>query len=238
MSLLILDHVSMRCAGRRRRERMVLCDVSLVVERGELVTVAGRRRSGRTTLMRTLAGVTGPTSGTVSFDGFDPARHSMLGIPQGIALATPQFEPLVGRSVLEQVAAPMLGRGFSMQHARATAYRLLRRANVASYASVAVRRLRRAEAIRVAVARALITAPALLLVDQSPDVPRWSESSSLLKLLHSIAHHDAIAVIVTTDPGSLFDGVDRAFTLERGLLRPVSPLTRVLPLRPIPDTGW
>lgn len=237
MSLLILDNVSVRCAGRRCTDHLTLRDVSLVVERGELVTVAGWRRSGRTTLLRVVAGITWPTSGTVCFDGADPAQSSPLGMPNGIALATPRFEPLAGRSVLEQVAAPLLGRGFSMRRAQTTAYRLLRRADVASCASVAAIRLSHAEAIRVAVARALITAPALLLVDQSPDVPSRSESGRLLTLLHAIAHHDAVAVILTTDQGPVLGGIDQAFVLKRGSLRRVPTPARVVRLRPVPDTG-
>jgi ABC-type ATPase involved in cell division len=237
VSLLILDHISVRCAGRRHAGRTTLHDVSLVVERGELVTVAGWRRSGRTTLMRVVAGATWPTCGTVCFDGVDPARRPALGAPNGIAFATTHFEPLAGRSALEQVAAPMLGRGFSMSSARTTAYRLMRRAEVASCASVPAVRLSRAEAIRVAVARALVTAPALLLVDQSPDAPPRSESAGLLKLLRAIAYHDAVAVILTRDPGPVLDGADRAFALERGRLRPLLPPARVVPLRPVPDTA-
>jgi ABC-type methionine transport system ATPase subunit len=237
VSLLILEHISVRCAGHRCSQHTVLRDVSLAIEPGELVTVAGWRRSGRTTLIRTVAGLMQPTSGTVCFNGLDTTRRSLLGEPNGVALVTSHFAPLVGRSALEQVAAPMLGRGFSMQRARTTAYRLMRRTEVASCASVPVARLSSMEAIRVGLARALVTAPALLLVDQSPDVPPRREAAGLLRLLHAIAHHDAVAVILTTDAGPAFYGVDRAFTLQRGSLRRVSGSTRVVRLRPIPDTA-
>lgn len=237
MSLLILEHVSVRCVSRCRFGPLTLRDVALAVDRGELVTVSGWRRSGRTTLIRTLAGIAPPVSGAVCFDGVDPARHSLLGVPNGIALATPHFEPLAGRSALEQVAAPMLGRGFSTQRARTTAYRLMRRVEITSCASRPVARLSGMEAIRVAVARALVTAPALLLVDQTPAVPSRGEIVALLRLLQAIAHHDAVAVVVTTDAGPIFDGVDRAFALEQGSLRRLVGPARVVPPRPIPDTG-
>ena len=57
MSLLTLEQVSMRCGSDDCRDRVALHDISLDVDPGELVTVAGRRCSGRTALLRVAAGV-------------------------------------------------------------------------------------------------------------------------------------------------------------------------------------
>jgi ABC-type lipoprotein export system ATPase subunit len=223
VTLLTLEHVTVRYASTARRDAVALRDVSLSIEPGELIVVAGPRGSGRTTLVRIAAGIAAPNAGIVCFAGVDPARHAVIGAPNGIAYAMTHFEPTIGRSVLEQVAAPMLGRGFSTLRARVIAYGLLRRAGVADCASAAARELGCKEAVRVAVARALVTAPSLLLVDDPPDVPPNCEHHELLRLLRAIAHHDATAVVLTTDPGFLPDGVDRAFMLERGALRALPP---------------
>jgi ABC-type methionine transport system ATPase subunit len=232
VSLLTLEHVTVRYASGARRERAALRNVSLSVGPGELVTVAGERRSGRTTLARIAAGMASPSAGSVRFAGVDLARHPMIGAPNGIAYAMTHFEPAVGRSVLEQVAAPMLARGFSMLRARPIAYRLLRRADVAACASLATIDLSCVDALRVAIARALMTAPSLLLVDDPADVPPNHENDDLLTLLRAIAHHDAIAVVLTTDPGLVPRGVDRAFMLSQGGLRALPLPRRVVPLRP------
>jgi ABC-type branched-subunit amino acid transport system ATPase component len=221
--LLTLEHVTVRYASGARRDGIALRDVSLSIEPGELIAVAGPRRSGRTTLMRIAAGLTSPSAGRVRFAGVDLTRHAMIGAPNGIAYAMTHFEPTIGRSVLEQVAAPMLGHGFSMLRARAVAYQLLRRASVAGCASLAAGELDCMEAVRVAVARALITAPSLLLVDDPPDVPPNCENGELLRLLRTIAHHDAVAVVLTTDPGPVPDGIDGVFMLDRGAMFPRLP---------------
>ncbi|HEX7291570.1 MAG TPA: ATP-binding cassette domain-containing protein [Conexibacter sp.] len=218
MSLLSLEHVTVRL-GSERREHAALRDVSLSIEAGELVAIAGPPRSGRTTLVRIAAGVVPPSAGSVRFAGADLARHPMIGAPNGIAYAITCFEPIAGRCVLEQVAAPMLARGCSLLRARAMAYSRLRRTGVAACASLGLLELSCIEALRVAIARALMTAPSLLLVDDPADVPPNCERDGLLTLLRAIAHHDAIAVVVTTDPGSTFGDVDRAYRLERGTLR-------------------
>ncbi len=235
MSLLTLEHVTVRYASNPRRERAALLDVSLSVEAGELVAIAGGPRSGRTTLMRIAAGVVPPSAGAVRFAGADLARRPMIGTPHGISYAIASFEPIVGRCVLEQVAAPMLARGFSVVRARAMAYGLLRRAGVAACASLGAVDLSCTEALRVAIARALMTTPSLLLVDDPADVPPRCEHGELLKLLCAIAHRDAIAVVLTTDAGSVPGDVDRAYRLERSALRRLPGPARVIPLRPRPD---
>ena len=215
-----------------RRGRVTLRDVSLDVEAGELVVVSGRPHSGRRTLLRIAAGVTSPTAGTARFAGVDLARRSMLGVPNGIAYAMTHFEPLVGRSVLEQVAAPLLGRGLSPPRAQKIAFQVLSRADVKACATLTADELDHIETIRVAVARALVTEPALLLVDQPIDgLPPACMRETLFELLHSIAHRDAIAVVLATDDGSGLTGADHALTLDRGTLHGGRSPGRVIPLR-------
>jgi ABC-type methionine transport system ATPase subunit len=233
-ALLTLERVSMQYAerGQAPGERVALRDVSLEIESGEFVAVWGQRHSGRTTLLRIAAGVTAPTTGSARFDGVSLTRRSMLGMPHGIAYATTHFEPMIGKSVLEHVAAPLLGRGYSIPGAQARAYSALRRAGVATCATLSAAELDGAEIVRVAVARALITRPSLLLVDQPTDeVPPLGTRDELLELLRSIAHRDAVAVVMTTEEGAGVVGADRALTLDRGTLRGLRPLARVIPLR-------
>ena len=115
-------------------ERVALRDVTLALQAGELVAVSGQHRSGRTTLLRIAAGVAAPTTGVACFGGVSLARRSMLGVSDGISYAAPHFEPIVGGTVLQQVAAPLLGRGHSIRRARTIAHRMLMRADVAACA--------------------------------------------------------------------------------------------------------
>lgn len=219
MSLLTLDQISMRCGDEHRGGGIALHDVTLEVEPGELVTVAGSRCAARTALLRIAAGVMRPAAGSARFAGVDLTRRPMIGRPNGIAYAMTHFESITGTSVLEQVAVPLLCRGFSILRARTVAYRSLQRTEVADCASLRAAELDDAETLRVSVARALVTAPALLLVDRpSSGDPHEATDRELAKLLRSIAHHDAIAVVLTTDDGCSLDGVDRALRLSRGTL--------------------
>jgi ABC-type lipoprotein export system ATPase subunit len=75
MSLLELSHLSKRRRGGMR-DRIVLRDVSLEVDRGEFVVIWGQRGSGRPTLLGVAAGIEGPDTGTVCFRGQRPRRFA------------------------------------------------------------------------------------------------------------------------------------------------------------------
>lgn len=233
MSLLALEAVCKRFA-RGPRERYALSGVSLAVEAGELVGILGRRRSGRTTLLQVAAGIEPPSAGTVSFDGVSLAQRPMLGEPGGIAYPTTTFPDAVATSVVEHVAAPLLGRGVSLGMARGRAHELLRRVEATSAIGVAPHGLDATEAIRVGLARALATRPRIMLVDDPLLGVRLADRDGVLALLASLAHHDGIGVVITLDNGAALAGCDRAATLDMGELRgetvpvsaPVIPLER------------
>jgi len=221
MSLLVLDRVSKRYPRGERgvHERVALRDVSLEVVPGELVGVFGRRRSGRTTLLRVAAGVESPSDGTVRFAGADLADRPMVGRRDGIALGSSEFARTLGQTVLEHVTAPLaadlragdlsaLGRGS------------LRRTGVEHVEDLVPDELEDGDAMRVAIARALITRPRLLLLDDPlAGLPPASERDRLLELVASIAHDDGIAVLMTVDEAVGLAGSDRALTIDAGEVR-------------------
>lgn len=221
MPLLVLDGVWKRFArgDRGRREQVALRDISLEVASGEFVAVVGRRRSGRTSLLQVAAGLEAPSEGDVHFGGTDLARTSALGLPGGIGYCTSRFADVIGNSVLEHVAAPLLGGHISMLKAQARAHEALRRVGALACAELAPDELDATETIRVTLARALVNAPRLLLVDEPTLGVRLSERDAVLGLLRSIAHDDNIAVLVTVDNATELAGSDRALSLDGGELR-------------------
>lgn len=230
MSLLSLDRVTVNYLPGRP----ALCAATLEVEPGEVVGILGRRRSGRSTLLRVAAGALAPTSGTASFDGIDLAKRSVLGTNAGIAHCDREFSPLLGDTVLAQVAAPLLARRMSLKEADAVAGRLLSRVHAENCILRAPGELDHAETTRVALARALTTRPRLLLVDEPANGASVSDVPALLELLRSLADRDGIAVLMTVSHASELAGTDRALILDEGELRgetTAGPPGKVVPLR-------
>lgn len=235
MPLLSLIDVTLNCArGRRRlRDRVVLCDVSLTIDPGEWVAVWGMRRSGRSTLLKAAAGLLPPSAGVVTFEDVDVARRPVVGVPGGIGYGFVQFRASIASSALDHVAAPALSECCRAEAER-RALSALGRVGAAARAAAAVNDLDQADAACVAIARALVMEPALLVLDEPlAGVPPARASDSLLGMIESLVREDGIAVLMTTGDAADLAGVDRALTLDGGRLRgPATlPSAPVIPLR-------
>jgi len=218
--------------GRGPATRTVLRDVSLTIEAGELVTVWGKRRSGRSTLLRVAAGIVRPDSGIVRFaDGDLASRRGVLG--DGIGYCQNSFLPAAGRFVHDQLTSSQLARGVPPSLAAARTEQALDRCDVKQYAGLRPSELKGAERTRVSIARALTFQPRLIVIDEPTlDVDLLARDEILL-LLHSLAD-DGIAVLTSAGDATGLADSDRTLALGDGRLRGrLAPAqAEVLPLRP------
>jgi len=231
MSLLSIEHATKRYR-RGRLERVAIKDVSLELEPGELVAVWGARRSGRSTLLRGAAGIELPEEGIVRFEGRDLARCRDAVLGRRIGYCQMCFSPAEGGLVVEHIAAPLLAQRASPTHARRRAQEMLVRVGAADCARLQCHELDGAEAARVAIASALVTSPALLVIDEPTNGVDLLERDPLLRLLRSIAN-EGTAVLMSTGEAQGLAGVDRALSIDNGELRgePKPAHAEVVPLR-------
>lgn len=214
MTLLELEHVSKHY---RRGEHVALDDVSLVIDAGEMVTVWGERRSGRSTLLRVAAGIETPDIGVVRFAGSDLAERKgeMLG---GISYCRTVFRPYRGPTVLDQLMASQFARRVPRPVALTCAWQALERVDAKWCAWLRATELKSEETVRVAIARALTSDPRLLVADEPTIGVDLLERDGILKLLRSIADQ-GIAVLTSTGEGTGLLGADRVLSLGKGKLR-------------------
>jgi ABC-type multidrug transport system ATPase subunit len=231
MALLSLEAVTKRYR-HGRRERVVLHDVSLEVDSGEVVAVLGRRRSGRTTFLRVAGGLVRPDQGVVRFGLSDLARSRMSVIGRELGFVHGHMTGLKGERIFEHVAIAGAATGISWTVATARAESLLRQVGAERCVDLFPQDLDPGEAVRVSLARALIAEPRVLLVDEPTKGISLAERDSILRLVRSIA--DAgVGVLMTVGEATELAGADRALNLSEGRLRgevlPAKAL--VLPLR-------
>ncbi|HLM85427.1 MAG TPA: ATP-binding cassette domain-containing protein [Solirubrobacteraceae bacterium] len=231
MSLLEVENVSKRYR-EGQRERIVLKDVSLAVAPGELVMVWGLRRSGRTTLLRILAGIEAPDTGVVRLAGRDLAEHGERTLGEGIGYVQKTLRADEEQGVLEQVTAPLLARGVDVRRAGELARQALARAGGERCAEMRVTELGAGEAVRVALARTLAFSPTLLVIDEPAATVELSERAEILALMRTLVA-EGVAVIASTGEPAELAGAHRALTLGEGELRgPSTPeLAPVVALR-------
>lgn len=228
MSLLSIDGATKRYQ-RGRLERVAVRNVSLDIEPGELVVIMGARFSGRSTLLRIAAGVESSEEGRVFFEGRDLAqcRNSVLG--RRIGYCQTNFSSTQRGMVIEHVAAGLLAQRISPKQARRRGQELLLRVGAEHCGQLRCHELDGAELVRVAIASALATAPALLVIDEPTNGVDPLQRDPLLLLLRSIAN-EGTAVLMSTGDSAALAGVDRAFTLDEGELHVQSTPADVVPL--------
>jgi ABC-type multidrug transport system ATPase subunit len=231
MTLLLLERVSKRYSSARR-ECVALRDVSLDVAPGELVAVWGVRRSGRTTLLRVAAGMQPPDSGRVVFDGVDlpDDRSGLLGTQ--IGFCNLNFGHEQGGAVVDHVAISLLAHGVPRDRARARADAALARVEAADCADLDPRELDAGEQVRAGIARALVSKPRLLLIDEPINGVGLLQRDPIVELLRSLAD-EGTAILMTTSEA--VSGMDRMLTIDDGEVRgeAIPEEAPVVPLRPL-----
>lgn len=216
MSVLELAGVEKRYR-RGHRELVVLRGVTLAIETGEVVSITGSRRSGRTTLLRIAAGVEAPDQGTVRFAGGD-LRGASRELRRQLVFANTRFIPPLGGDVIEHVAAPLLAMRVRRRQAALDAHRALERVGGADLTLVPPESLIASEILRVAVARAIVREPRLIILDEPMNGIDALERDPLLMLLQSIAHESGIALLLTGSETESVTGADRVMRLMGGEL--------------------
>lgn len=216
MSLLTIDGVGKRYR-RGRREYVALKNVSLSVEHGELVCVLGTRKSGRSTLLRIAAGLERPDVGIARFEGVDLKSAGNL-VGRRLTYCRTSFSQLEGDRVIDHVAAGLLAQHVASLQAKRAAERVLARTGMADFADMEPYELDGGECVRVAVARALVSSPTMVVIDEPTAAVGLLQSDPILGLLRSIAD-EGVAVLMSTGDATCLSGVDRAMSLDEGELR-------------------
>jgi NitT/TauT family transport system ATP-binding protein len=157
--------VEIRGVGKRYDTgTQALVDVDLDVRRGEFLTLVGPSGCGKSTLLTIIAGLTRPSSGDVRWWGRDFAQTGCAGRRIGFVFQSPTLMPWA--SVAANVRLPLDVAGVSRAVADRAVERALARVNLAPSAAHLPRQLSGGMQMRVSIARALVTEPDLLLMDE------------------------------------------------------------------------
>jgi len=182
----------------------VLRGVSFVAAGGESIAITGPSGSGKSTLLHLLGGLETPDHGTIAVDG------------QKIGFVFQFHYLLPDLSAVENVALPLLIARWNKKQAFARALELLRETGLAERADHPISHLSGGEQQRVAVVRALITEPKLLLADEPTGNLDEASSDQIGHTLVDYARkHEAITIIATHSP-RLAGLCDRSLVLEGG----------------------
>lgn len=199
----------------------VLAGVSLDVASGESLAIVGPSGCGKSTLLNIIGTLDTPTSGSLTFDGrdiltFDDAERAQFR-NQSVGFVFQLHHLLPQCTALENVLVPALVRSGS-DDAHPRAMQLLKRVGLANRLRNRPGELSGGERQRVAVARALINRPRLLLADEPTGSLSRQGADDLARLLLELNEEEGLALVVVTHSPSVARMMGRVLVLRGGVL--------------------
>lgn len=177
--------------------------VSMRVDKGELVSIAGPSGSGKSTLMNIMGTLDRPTRGQVSIEQIsigDMSDSALTGIRAArLGFIFQQFHLLETESVLDNVANGLLYRGVRLSIRRKQAASTLERVGLATRMNHRPPQLSGGERQRVAIARALVGDPAVVFADEPTGNLDTKTSADIVKLLMRLNSEGSTIIIITHD---------------------------------------
>ncbi|MEZ5307223.1 MAG: ABC transporter ATP-binding protein [Pyrinomonadaceae bacterium] len=201
-----------------------LKDASLSVKAGEVVALMGPSGSGKTTLLRAISLIDPPTSGLIEVAGTRVFEDESVLIDdrllrrQRMGIIFQSYNLIPFLTVVQNVALVLTLNGVSNREAMKRARELLESLDLSHRADVHPATLSGGEQQRVAVARAVVNNPAVILADEPTAALDSERGKAVMALLRQLGHEKKAAVIVVTHDERMVKGFDRIYHLEDGHL--------------------
>jgi len=221
--LLVLDEITKRY---RPEGAAVLDRLRLQVPDGEYLAIMGESGSGKSTLLHLIAGLDRPDGGRVVFEGADLATLDDDAVTRwrraSIGFVFQAFHVLPYLTVLQNVALPLDLLGVRDPLRQQRALELLEACGIAALAGRYARELSGGELQRIAIARALVHRPRLVLADEPTGNLDARSAQQILRLLREQLRANAASAILITHSIAAARTADRILLLEAGQLRPAA----------------
>lgn len=212
-----------KCYGTTAAPIFALREIAMEIGRGERVALLGKSGSGKSTLLNLLGGLDRPTSGQLTVADRELGRLSGRELARfrsnAVGMIFQSFNLIASRTALQNVELPMVFAGLSAGRRRTEARRALSAVGLAARLDHRPSQMSGGENQRVAVARALVNRPAVVLADEPTGNLDSSTAREVMSLiLDHVREHGATLILVTHDEELAAECTDRVVRLKDGQL--------------------
>jgi putative ABC transport system ATP-binding protein len=206
------------------RERIdILRGISLRIARGEFVAIVGPSGSGKSTLLGLIAGLDSPSRGQVFVDGVDITKMGEGQLARvrnnEIGMVFQAFNLIPTLTAQENVEVPLyVGRHSGLGSPAARAQELLRLVGLGHRLANKPTQLSGGEQQRVAVARALATNPAIVIMDEPTGNLDKTNGANVLQMIRELRHATGTTFVIATHDPDVAGAADRAIRIVDGVV--------------------
>ena len=198
-------------------------NLNFELEKGKLIAIMGVSGVGKTTLLNLFGALDRPTGGKMFLDGEDLFARSDRDIAEirnkDIGFVFQFYHLLPEFSALENISFPLLIRGLDKKMALKKSLDILKEVDLEEKAQVRPFQLSGGEQQRIAIARALINVPKILLADEPTGNLDWKTGQHVLEIIRNLHNQRGLSSIIVTHNEKVAKFCDEAYVLENGQLK-------------------
>ena len=200
-----------------RKDQTLLSNLSFSLANGEILAIAGRNGTGKTTITRLLMGLLQPQQGRILRDGVDITRHNVAERSHfiGYVFQNPDSQ-IFANTVLDEAMYAPLQHGYTKEEAKTAAKKALEAVELLDEAVRSPQLLSRGQKQRLAIASALAADPQILILDEPTSGQDCTERVLLLRSVRKLNQRGMSILLVTHDMDILAEYASRVLVLEAG----------------------
>ncbi len=219
MAIVRLDKVS-KVYGKNKLKVHAVTDVSFEVQEGEFLAIVGPSGSGKTTLLNLIGGIDRPSKGKVYIEDQDitllsKARRSDLRLKR-IGFIFQEYNLIPVLTAVENIELGLLLLGIDKAERRERVNKIIKDVGILELANRRPKEMSGGQQQRVAVARAMVTKPAVILADEPTANLDSNTGISILRLMQEMNHRENITFIFSTHDPMVMEMASRVIILRDG----------------------
>ena len=189
-------------------KKVVFSNLSLKVDKGELVYITGPSGAGKSTMLRLIYCSEAPDSGHIAVADWKVSKIKQRAIPKlrrSIGIVFQDFKLFSNKTVFENIALPLRFSGMHPQKVRGYVVEMLKKVNLSHTAETLPQYLSGGEQQRIVIARAMVTKPIVLLADEPTGNLDEKNAKSIMNLFNEI-NEQGTTVLIATHNTEIYKG--------------------------------